>query len=598
MSETDMKRDLKDKSSSDDKKPGVELSQNEENFPTLGGKTDEAPTSSSSTISSSSSTTVSSKSSLADRFAMSNSMSVQHGTLNDFPTLSTSVSRSDSPMNVPSPRSGLGSNHVSVYKQKPVEEDFPELPTGGNAKKINSGTWVKTSNSGNERDKHTNKHSKKVHVSKPSVQTVYDVCDFPTLGAPSNSSVNKKWFSSSKDPPPDNAKTSKKTNNNNNNESSNIIDRFSPINVPDSPKADKNKNKKKKKKDKVTEMKTETKTNGGSLPGNNSLDDIASLLMSDSSSAKSDSVAQNGVDEAPVPKLKQEKSKNKKKVGKVEKKLEEEKSVDSKFEELNLYGGLDSASSELIKSEPVKFTIAAEDYPALGSNSGPKKPPPGFKGEVDTTKSSAPPGFGKSSSYQPPPGFGSFSVTTAPVPEKNIIPMSTDLGNFVFAQPNDFQERNRQLIGAIQTYCDRDPLLFSDFKHISGEFRRSEISARQYYQRCEEILGEKNFSQVFPELLALLPDIDKQQELLSIFMSSSSLKKDDKVIKISGKSRNAKGAWFVTQSGFLSCPTCRQVLSRKDYNSHITGHDLNADFPSLSDNKVPAKFNGRSWVKS
>ncbi|KAL4240392.1 hypothetical protein ACF0H5_001182 [Mactra antiquata] len=602
MKDDDMKRDVKGKPTTTDPKTPDFQSQSVENFPVLGGKSD---TVTSSAASSSIQSNASVKSSLADRLAMSNNMSVQHGTLNDFPTLGASVLHSTSPKNVPpktAPQSG-NVNIKNVSKQKAVVEDFPELPSSKPTKTKTTGTWVKSNNNISERDKPA-KQKGKSHTNKSYIETVYNVNDFPTLVGPSDTKAVKKWFISSKhsDPSPDNCNTSNKLADNNDYKSS-IIDQFSPINIPDSPKDDRTKNKKKKMTDKVSK----TRSVGSSIPANNSLDDIASLLITESSQTHNDLDHTDDKSSKTAQKSKKEKGKSKNKVDKVDESLENKKSLESKFEELNLYSRVENTTpTEVVKSEPVNFNVADDEFPSLGIGSAPRKPtpssasrkvPPGFNNEVESKKSAAPPGFTKTVSYQPPPGFGSYNM--APV-SQDIIPMTNDLSNFEYSQPDDFQGRNCMLIGAIQAFCATDPYLFTDFKQVSGEFRRSEIPAQQYYRRCEEILGENNFSEVFPELLALLPDIKKQQELLSVFKMSSSLKNTDKVLKISGKSKKVKGAWSVTESGFLSCPTCRQVLSRKDYNHHLSMHEINTDFPSLSNNtKVPSsKFPSGSWVKA
>lgn len=49
-----------------------------------------------------------------------------------------------------------------------------------------------------------------------------------------------------------------------------------------------------------------------------------------------------------------------------------------------------------------------------------------------------------------------------------------------------------------------------EFSNISKLFRRNKCNARAYYEHCEAVLGER-FESIFPELLALLPDINKQQ---------------------------------------------------------------------------------------
>lgn len=54
----------------------------------------------------------------------------------------------------------------------------------------------------------------------------------------------------------------------------------------------------------------------------------------------------------------------------------------------------------------------------------------------------------------------------------------------------------------------------NEFKIISQMFRENAYSAVPYYDHCKAALGER-FTEVFPELLALLPDIGKQQVNIS-----------------------------------------------------------------------------------
>lgn len=54
------------------------------------------------------------------------------------------------------------------------------------------------------------------------------------------------------------------------------------------------------------------------------------------------------------------------------------------------------------------------------------------------------------------------------------------------------------------------PPVADEFSNISKLFREDKCNARAYYEHCEAVLGER-FESIFPELLALLPDINKQQ---------------------------------------------------------------------------------------
>lgn len=50
----------------------------------------------------------------------------------------------------------------------------------------------------------------------------------------------------------------------------------------------------------------------------------------------------------------------------------------------------------------------------------------------------------------------------------------------------------------------------SEFVSISQMFREGNYYPSAFYEHCKIVLGVK-FDEIFPELLALLPDIQKQQ---------------------------------------------------------------------------------------
>ncbi|XP_054376171.2 E3 ubiquitin-protein ligase ZNF598-like [Pongo abelii] len=147
--------------------------------------------------------------------------------------------------------------------------------------------------------------------------------------------------------------------------------------------------------------------------------------------------------------------------------------------------------------------------------------------------------------------------------------------------PENLRERNLQLIQSIRDFLQSDDARFSEFKGHSGEFRQGLISAAQYYKSCRDLLGE-NFQKVFNELLVLLPDTAKQQELLSAHTGFCNREKT-----LSTKSKkNKKSAWQATtqQAGLdcRVCPTCQQELARGDASSHQALHAArDDDFPSL-----------------
>ncbi|XP_067275767.1 LOW QUALITY PROTEIN: E3 ubiquitin-protein ligase ZNF598 [Pseudorasbora parva] len=230
-----------------------------------------------------------------------------------------------------------------------------------------------------------------------------------------------------------------------------------------------------------------------------------------------------------------------------------------------------------------------EEFPALIS----KKPPPGFKSAfpLKSTQSALPtspppppppPGLGLAVS-KPPPGFTGVPLNSNVVEssESAVNRPTPAIGSYLV--PENFQKRNMDLIQSIKNFLQNDETKFNEFKNYSGQFRQGIIPAVQYYKSCQELLGE-NFNRVFNELLVLLPDTRKQQELLTAHGDFKALEKPQQGSK---PKKNKKKAW---QTGITSnsleldcqvCPTCKQVLALKDFNTHNTLHIGDDDFPSL-----------------
>ncbi|XP_026106206.1 E3 ubiquitin-protein ligase ZNF598 [Carassius auratus] len=221
-----------------------------------------------------------------------------------------------------------------------------------------------------------------------------------------------------------------------------------------------------------------------------------------------------------------------------------------------------------------------EEFPALIS----KKPPPGFKSAFPLKSTPnvlppPPPGLGPVVS-KPPPGFTGVPLNSN-VEESAVNRVTPAIGSYLI--PDNFQQRNMDLIQSIKNYLQNDETKFNEFKNYSGQFRQGIIPAVQYYKSCQELLGE-NFNGVFNELLVLLPDTRKQQELLTAHGDFKALEKQQQGSK---PKKTKKKAW---QTGTTSisldldcqvCPTCKQVLALKDFNTHKTLHIGDEDFPSL-----------------
>ncbi|XP_044768028.1 E3 ubiquitin-protein ligase ZNF598-like isoform X3 [Neomonachus schauinslandi] len=228
-----------------------------------------------------------------------------------------------------------------------------------------------------------------------------------------------------------------------------------------------------------------------------------------------------------------------------------------------------------------------EDFPALGAPCPPRTPPPpGFNAVVllKGTPPPPPPGLVPPVS-KPPPGFSGLLPSPHPACVPSTVtatkaPRLTPAAQ-AYLVPENFRERNLQLIQSIKDFLQSDEARFGKFKSHSGEFRQGMISAAQYYKSCRDLLGE-NFQKIFNELLVLLPDTAKQQELLS---AHTHFRGRERPPGAKAK-KNRKSAWQAnTRPAGLDCcvcPTCQQVLAHGDVSGHQALHAAqDNDFPSL-----------------
>ncbi|KAM8824156.1 E3 ubiquitin-protein ligase ZNF598 isoform 1-T1 [Synchiropus picturatus] len=232
-----------------------------------------------------------------------------------------------------------------------------------------------------------------------------------------------------------------------------------------------------------------------------------------------------------------------------------------------------------------------EEFPALMT----KKPPPGFKSSFPLKGSSPapslplpPPGL-STPAAKPPPGFTGIPLNSNVSDQApSAVHPSLKESASGYLVPDDFHQRNLELIRSIRKYLNNDESKFNQFKNFSAQFRQGVITAVQYHRCCKDLLGD-DFNRIFNELLVLLPDTGKQQELLSAHGDCRALEKQSGTG--GGKrNKNKKNVWQTPASGGSAaaeldcqvCQVCRQVLALKDFNSHKTLHMRdNDDFPSL-----------------
>lgn len=590
--------------------------------------------------------------SMAQQIALKNKRSVQYGRLisEEFPSLSGEPSTKDKTaetlekkpvtVEISKPQPIIKSQPVSKSVSKPVSkftnttskgpvvDDFPGLPTKSSSisSALGSAKWV---------PKQTPKETKQAaampvqitmnvsannqklskNKTKLSNKTFQDEKDFPSLGGQpaSTSASNMNWLQKSvkgKNKPIQEKQTIDWFDADNDFEYSieNVTKQSQPILTDDKKTNTSDTKKKKKKKDKSkssdNDINIDTKSKGGS-----SLDSIASSLLS----TKGVTNREPAKVESPkvVRKVETDRSASPENFKIVDKKV---KTADIP-EDNNKFSILSNETEikPFVESKP-RFVpkqndknLKLDDFPTLGSSNQSKAPPPGFAKPLPSNSSvsaAKPPGFDNvSSSKRPPPGFAmptssqknghsTSEEKSCTFTLKNIMPMMTEMSNFDYVAPENSKVRNQKLIADIMLHLGEDKENFDQFKTVSASFRQGTTDAAEYYKQCEKLIGKENFDIIFPELLVLLPDINKQQELLTTYKSIQEKNKSGHVIRISGKSGDAP--WKQT-SNFQTCPTCRQVLLSSDYTEHTSIHGSASDFPSLGDGGGGHCL--RSWVK-
>ncbi|XP_032585585.1 E3 ubiquitin-protein ligase ZNF598 [Drosophila mojavensis] len=191
-----------------------------------------------------------------------------------------------------------------------------------------------------------------------------------------------------------------------------------------------------------------------------------------------------------------------------------------------------------------------------GSLSGPLRAPPGL---------AAPP-------IKPPPGFMSNVTVNSVAKLPNNLTFTSSLGeNYsivpsanCYIDPPDAPIRNQKLVDQL---CEvlKTPEAFNEFRLLSSSFRDGTCTAQAYYEHCQSAMSDK-FQSLYPELLAMLPDIGKQQELYLVH-------------KQYVNSLPPSQSKLLPQ--FEVCRSCKQIVLPNDFASHQKAHELTKNFPRL-----------------
>jgi hypothetical protein len=178
-------------------------------------------------------------------------------------------------------------------------------------------------------------------------------------------------------------------------------------------------------------------------------------------------------------------------------------------------GPANSSSTSESKPQPQSRPPARDEFPSLGSSS--KKMSANFRpasAESSASNSKTPSTWGSNRTPSAPangrPGFagngGAPPGFSSNQPRKQMSSM-----NYRYEKPADFDKRNKELLRSLTSIMGGKSLEFSRFKDISAQFKAGKISPAEYYGLCLSLVDEADFLKFFPELLVLLPDINKQK---------------------------------------------------------------------------------------
>lgn len=219
-------------------------------------------------------------------------------------------------------------------------------------------------------------------------------------------------------------------------------------------------------------------------------------------------------------------------------------------------GSVEDTTSRLLS------ILRGDNYVPKSSSSCTVNPPPGFGVSSDSLigLKSVPPGFSVKVNSVARPSSNQLTFTNSSGESYPILPAS-NLHQFV--QPPDFQRRNATLMARVIDTL-RDPARQEEFRQKSILFRQGQLSSALYYKQCVNLMGSTAFNDIFPEMLVLLPEIERQHDLLNVYKMCTE-RKDP-------------------MPRFEVCASCRQILLPSDLRVHVSTHTLENHFPALSAN--------------
>jgi hypothetical protein len=203
-----------------------------------------------------------------------------------------------------------------------------------------------------------------------------------------------------------------------------------------------------------------------------------------------------------------------------------------------------------------------------------------------------PPGFNQI--VKPPPPPTTTTTTTAPPPgfEKKTASNQTNSSSFSYIKPDNYDARNESLSLKLKhLFGIFDETEYESFRSLSIDFRQNKLNSKMYLLKCQQLLdgpltseqyinkenletlnSHLKFLDLIQEMIILLPDVVKQQELfdsfndyIEIITQKQKKTKNDNNNKNWSKQQQQQSFF---QMQLVKCQYCNQYLISNELNNH------------------------------
>ncbi|XP_022668539.1 E3 ubiquitin-protein ligase ZNF598-like [Varroa destructor] len=133
-----------------------------------------------------------------------------------------------------------------------------------------------------------------------------------------------------------------------------------------------------------------------------------------------------------------------------------------------------------------------------------------------------------------------------------------------FIQPPFYSKRNTEFMGMLKLLLDGNPEQVFEYRILLGNFRSDVITAEEFVQHCLELFPDPaEFVKIFPDLVCLLPNINKQNQLVPIY--------DQLRIRFGGPCGSSKKG-DKSPEPWVRCSECGQITTPEDIQPHLRAH--------------------------